>query len=211
MQKTGENQLLGDEGTGKHDISGTLTVMGKSVNMKVLTCSRLPLPDDCGYSMEDIEFICFTMCTSSAESMEVMINNLAKVNVSFFLGKSAIVANTKDYDIDDDDDVCTQLNDLSSKCNTQLLYANTEDQNELLELCRKLYRKIECVVGMKSNIHPLLFDCVEMSNPVSDTTMMNTAAGLKLDKKILEESRLAVSMLRNGHEISENMNHENMT
>ncbi|XP_060606173.1 centromere protein M-like [Ruditapes philippinarum] len=90
--------LVGSEGTGKHDISKCLIDMGKAINLKVLTCTCLPLPDNRDLSDENIHFVCFTMHMANKDSMKGLVASMGQLDVSYFIGKSIIVANSKDVE-----------------------------------------------------------------------------------------------------------------
>lgn len=154
--------VVGIEGTDKHAVSKCLIGLAGDLRLSVLTCSCLPLPDHKNLIQEEVSFICFMVHMTRKDSLEVLVDSLGQVDVSYFAGKSVIVANTKGHSTDAGIQPKLVTN-LATKYNIDVLFADTENEMELTGLCRRLVQMIETAVCRRHNVTPLLYDSVQIS------------------------------------------------
>ncbi|XP_053375164.1 centromere protein M-like [Mercenaria mercenaria] len=170
MNRSQTNVLIvGSEGTGKHDISNCLLDIGHAINLRVLTCKCLPLPEDRDFAQENIQFVCFVMHMSNKDSMKALIGSIGQIDVSYFVGRSVIIANTKGL-CTDEGISRTELKNLATRCDIQVLFCDTEDPAEKTDLCRKLMKMIETAAGWRKNVTPLLYDTIQ-TLPETDSSI----------------------------------------
>ncbi|XP_067686933.1 centromere protein M-like [Haliotis asinina] len=152
--------LVGDEGTGKHDLGLAMLNLKTPFSLYIRTATSLPLPAEKEADRPCIDYICYVINLTLDDSMKIVEEALSTVDVRYFVGRSSLIVTGVEFPNKQVIEMETVLK-LAESYDLPIIFGEVEKPEELLSLATKVTKTVEIAAGYKPNVSPMLVEATQ--------------------------------------------------